>query len=113
MNLNDWLVILIGIIAISSIIYLSHQNNKNVTAFNKYVLENPNNKCILYNQIEETYKINEVKISNGIYWVNTDFYCVWAKDRPLENIEKTDRHEYCHYLVDNDYNHFCEGVVKK
>jgi len=45
--------------------------------------------------------------------LTTDFYCVWAKDKSFEKQEKTDRHEYCHYLINNDYNHFCEGVVKK
>lgn len=63
------------------------------------------NRCELYNARTELYE--KKPLINGIYWKNTDFYCVWAKDRPLDSIEKTDRHEYCHYLIDNDYEHFC------
>ena len=32
---------------------------------------------------------------------------VIADERILSEQESTDRHEYCHYLVDNDYDHFC------
>jgi hypothetical protein len=52
-------------------------------------------------------KINETPRVNGVYWIGRDFYCVMADERTLSEQESTDRHEYCHYLVDNDYNHFC------
>ncbi len=52
-------------------------------------------------------KMNETPRVNGRYWIGKDFYCVMADERTLSEQESTDRHEYCHYLVDNDYNHFC------
>lgn len=52
-------------------------------------------------------KINETPRINGIYWIGQDFYCVMADERSLSEQESTDRHEYCHYLIDNDYDHFC------
>ena len=64
-------------------------------------------KCVLYDA--KTNVFDEKVIAAGLYWNNLDFYCVWAKDKTLNQIEKTDRHEYCHYLVDNDYEHFCMG----
>ncbi len=75
----------------------------------KYNIQiNIKERCVLY----DTYKDSNTNrpIANGLYWVSRDYYCVWAKDREIGDIEKTDRHEYCHYLVDNDYNHFCIGV---
>jgi hypothetical protein len=60
-------------------------------------------KCSLYDGIQ----YRNMSIANGLYWPTTDYYCVWAKGRTLEEQEKTDRHEYCHYLIDNDYKHFC------
>jgi hypothetical protein len=63
-----------------------------------------NGRCKLYEgKLYET----ERNYVNGIYWIGKDYYCVWANYRTLEEQEATDRHEYCHYLVDNDYNHFC------
>lgn len=44
---------------------------------------------------------------NGLYWEDRDYYCVWVKDRNISEIEETDKHEYCHHLVQEDYNHFC------
>lgn len=51
----------------------------------------------------------DITPATGLYWHGTDYYCVWANERTLEQQEQTDRHEYCHYLIDNDYDHFCEG----
>jgi len=45
---------------------------------------------------------------NGLYWPDDDYYCVWARNQTIEQQESTDRHEYCHFLVDNEYEHFCE-----
>lgn len=76
---------------------------------NKLIFEQQQNcrkeRCQLYDGINDYNRV----IATGLYWTGTDYYCVWANDRKLEDIEKTDRHEYCHYLVDNDYNHFCKG----
>lgn len=45
---------------------------------------------------------------NGLYWARDDYYCVWAKDRDPLLVEKTECHEYCHYLIDNGQRmHFC------
>ena len=64
-------------------------------------------QCSLYDGLDYIDAEDRV-IADGLYWVGTDYYCVWAEDRPLEEQEETDRHEYCHYLVDNEYEHFCE-----
>jgi len=44
---------------------------------------------------------------NGIYYPKEDYYCVWTKNRSISDIEETDRHEYCHALVEKDNKHFC------
>ena len=36
-----------------------------------------------------------------------NFYCVYTKDRTLEEINRTDCHEYCHHITFNDPEHFC------
>jgi len=64
-------------------------------------------RCEMWDSYNKIY-ISKPMAVNGIYWSNTDFYCVWSKDRELLDIEKTDRHEYCHNLVENNYNHFCK-----
>ena len=58
-------------------------------------------------------KMNESPRVNGLYWIGTDFYCVMADERTFSEQEMTDRHEYCHYLVDNDYEHFCVDKMGK
>lgn len=63
-------------------------------------------KCEMYNAYKESYYNKSV--ANGIYWIGKDYYCVWINNRTIEEQEKTDRHEYCHYLIDNNYKHFCE-----
>jgi len=66
-----------------------------------------NGRCKLYEgKLYET----EKNYVNGLYWIGKDYYCVWANYRTLEEQEATDRHEYCHYLVDNDYDHFCSNI---
>ena len=80
------------------------QNSKLSTQLN-------NSQCSIWNGYKQVYETkNNV---NGLYWVGEDFYCVWADNRELEKIERTERHEYCHYLVDNDFDHFCTGVNAK
>jgi hypothetical protein len=44
----------------------------------------------------------------GLYFPKQKFYCVWAHNRTQDEIQRTEWHEYCHYLVDTDYEHFCE-----
>lgn len=46
---------------------------------------------------------------NGYYRPSKGYYCVWAEGRTMTSVEKTESHEYCHYLTDKDYKHFCEG----
>jgi hypothetical protein len=121
--LQNGSLILVGLISITSIIYLTIQNEKLVNDYNELYkqatnlqisLNNTKNfsnsiinkeRCELYNAKNQVY--DERTQPNGVYWPTTDFYCVWAKNRYLTQIESVDRHEYCHYLVDNDYNHFC------
>ena len=58
-----------------------------------------------YRQNHTYYRSSNV---NGLYYIGEDYYVVWMKNRTLEEQERTDRHEYCHYLIDNDRVHFCE-----
>jgi len=52
--------------------------------------------------------ISNKVIVNGVYFMNDDYYCVWAKDRDPVNIGETEAHEYCHFLIDNgERDHFC------
>ena len=46
--------------------------------------------------------------STGVYFEN-DYYCVWVKDRTEEEINRTESHEFCHHLVYNKREHFCDG----
>ena len=39
---------------------------------------------------------------------NVGFYCVLTFGRTPEEVTNTDVHEKCHYLVREDYFHFCE-----
>lgn len=45
---------------------------------------------------------------NGLYYPNQDFYCVWAHNRTKDEQQRTEWHEYCHYLIDKEYEHFCK-----
>jgi hypothetical protein len=76
-----------------------------VDKYNDLVIQSNSEKCELYNAYKKYYYTKDR--ANGVYWIGTDFYTVWASERPLEDQEKTDRHEYCHWLVDNDVEHFC------
>lgn len=44
---------------------------------------------------------------NGFYFPNDKYYCVWAQNRTPERVTATEAHEYCHYLVDVQWGHFC------
>jgi len=58
----------------------------------------------LYN--ESNY--DKLKVTGLYYGGDKQYYCVWIKNRDPLNIEKTECHEYCHYLVDEDWWHFCK-----
>ena len=63
--------------------------------------------CMLYNP--------DVKWGlQGIYHT-PEYYCVWIKDRSLEEINKTECHEVAHHLAYTQYGHFClsENVKQK
>jgi hypothetical protein len=65
------------------------------------------NKTVIYNTK-----------TNGMYSYDSDVYCVWNQSK--ESNDKTESHEYCHFLIDEGmcYNkqgekitcreHFCE-----
>ena len=46
-------------------------------------------------------------LANGLYWPSQDYYCVWTKDRKIDDINMTDQHEQCHDFVYKNYTHFC------
>jgi hypothetical protein len=64
-------------------------------------------RCPMYNMKGNFERIENSNV-NGLYFVGTDYYCVWTKDRSFDEVEETDRHEYCHWLVDKQFEHFCE-----
>ena len=64
-------------------------------------------RCPMFDK-EGNFKYYENSNVNGLYFPNDDYYVVWTKDRTINETEATDKHEYCHYLIDNDYKHFCE-----
>jgi hypothetical protein len=65
-------------------------------------------RCPMYD-MKGNFERIEISNVNGLYFVGTDYYNVWVKNRSISDIEETDRHEYCHWLVNEDYEHFCEG----
>lgn len=73
--------------------------------------QQPTNKCELYNASGDIYHVGN---ANGLYWRGTDFYCVWADKRTLTQQQETEYHEHCHYLINEDFNHFCtdDDIIK-
>jgi len=104
---------IIGIIAIvtilSTFMFTQYKINE-VQSYTQEIVEGKD-KCVMYDAYKDIYK--EKNVANGLYWINKSFYCVWVEDRELDKIEKTDRHEYCHWLVNEDYEHFCKGVTEQ
>lgn len=48
------------------------------------------------------------------YYISNKYYCVWTAGLLNSEIEDTEFHEQCHWLVDkkrqnNQYQHFCGG----
>ncbi len=58
--------------------------------------------CILYN-----IEAGQLGIT-GLYDPNHRFYCVWAKNRSIEQTTKTEVHELCHDLVHQKQKHYCD-----
>jgi len=54
--------------------------------------------------------VAELTKLNGIYSYNNDIYCVNPKFRSPGSINRTEAHEHCHYLIDQDHEHFCEPI---
>ena len=54
-----------------------------------------------------SFEINETKFGINGYYDNQGFYCIWTKDRTVNQIAGTEEHEKCHVLIDKDYEHFC------
>ena len=98
MNRNEKIYVIILLVVCVSLflLYLSAD-----VAYQELLLKQ---QCEMYNAKGEIYNLT---YATGLYWKGYDFYCVWVKNRLFTDIERTDRHEYCHYLVDNDYDHFC------
>lgn len=48
----------------------------------------------------------------GIYSTK-GYYCVWTKDRTIEEIASTEEHEKCHALINEDQEHFCKKKEEK
>ena len=105
--------LLFGLISIIALLTCSvglyqneiHHKEKNllIEEHNTYILSA---RCDMYDY--DSLKYNDKFAVNGLYYNGNDFYTVWVKDRELSEIEETDKHEYCHYLIDNDYEHFCK-----
>lgn len=74
-------------------------------------LVNSVNHLKLYGGVDLSSFDLENSVLQGVYFPSKDYYCVWSADRLFVDVEKTDRHEYCHFLVDQDFSHFCGGGV--
>ncbi|GAG50771.1 unnamed protein product, partial [marine sediment metagenome] len=44
---------------------------------------------------------------NGFFNYENEYYCNYLYNRSLEDVNLTDYHEMCHYLIYKDYDHFC------
>ena len=91
-------LIILTIVSLNYNIIL-YKDNQYLT--NEYSL----NKCLMQNKLNDS--LISKDILNGLYVHGKDFYCVWTENRTKSQIEKTDYHENCHNLVENNYEHFC------
>ena len=57
-------------------------------------------------EVNEASKINMTG-RTGVYYINKEVYCVKVTGRTAKEIGETESHEYCHYLVEKDWDHFC------
>lgn len=116
-----WAIILSILISIACIenINLTEDYNKLLDKHNSLideyniVLKNAtyDDRCIMWD-VGNNIKTKSSAV-NGIYFSRPEakFYVVWIENRTFEEIELTDRHEHCHYLIEDGglRNHFCEG----
>ncbi len=85
--------------------YLREYYEELMIQYDNYFKLLTENRCEIYYAYERQY--HKKPLVDGLHWTGTDFYCVWTKDRPLDKIQETEYHEHCHYLVEQDYEHFC------
>ena len=71
----------------------------------EYELERNWEKCKMYG---EDAKPN----INGLYFIDSEYYCVWTKGRGIEEINNTEYHEACHALIYREPEHFCGDVCE-
>jgi hypothetical protein len=57
------------------------------------------NDCVKYEDFGVDY--------SGFYSKADKFFCIWTENLSQAYIIDTEKHEYCHYLVQEDKNHFC------
>lgn len=81
-----------------------------MNTINNNVLQNNDELMHLtyvYNRLRLFDNEETKKVLNGIYYWVDEYYCVWAENRTMTDIEETEAHEYCHYLIDVNREHFC------
>lgn len=59
------------------------------------------------NMCKERFNNSEIFIPRG-FASGGSYYCVWTKNKTVEEIEEVDVHERCHILVNKGYEHYCE-----
>jgi hypothetical protein len=60
-----------------------------------------------YNLLDKIGSLNKHEVL-GLYSPVDKVYCVWPEARSPKAVSETEAHEYCHYLVDINYEHFCK-----
>jgi Zn-dependent peptidase ImmA (M78 family) len=53
--------------------------------------------------------INNITGDYSGFYYHSHYFCVITKDRSKEDIMETTIHELTHYLIDEDYQHFCKN----
>jgi hypothetical protein len=103
-NDNSWLfvVMIVGFIILNGNI---NNIDNSRCEYAVMTLAESLNRLPMYNEV-----ISPTTVIDGIYNPNIDYYCVWIKDKSPEFINNTDKHELCHYLVKEDYDHFCGNI---
>lgn len=65
----------------------------------------------------ETYKMYGCDLSHSVFvagkYESDGYACVWLEGRSAEEVNMTWGHEYCHHLVFEDYEHFCDEGLRK
>ena len=100
---------------IFTILYMNHSHDQDVDKFNSIIrLLADSNSSECKKKIESYKMYNGIESDaefgiNGLYFPSSQYYCVWADDREIPDITKTEVHEMCHHLINNDNNgHFCK-----